>query len=109
MRRKRGQHLRHCPKMEFGQKLVAISWAVTIVWISLSYALSFTDHNPNETVTVALVTESFGVTLAYFGYQGVLKTSRNKHGVDRDGVPFRMKEKLDAAGITTDDSRDASG
>lgn len=103
MGRKRGRHLQGRPKMEFGQKLVVISWAITIVWISLSYALSFVDRNPNETVTVSLITESFGVTLAYFGYQGILKTSRNKHGVDKDGIPFKMKEKLDAAGIQTND------
>ena len=101
-RRKRGQ------KMEFSQRPVVVSWVVTIVWITLSYALSFMERNPNETVTVALITESFGVTIAYFCYQGALKTSRNKHGVDKDGIPFKVKQKLETAGIMPDEDNEES-
>lgn len=81
-------------RAEFAQKIVIISWAVTIIWISLSFILAFYDKNTNSEVTVALITESFGVTLAYFIYQAVLKTSRNKHGIDSDGIPFKVKQKL---------------
>lgn len=97
------QKKRRRKKMEFSQRLVALSWAVTVVWIFLSYALAFIDRNPNETVTVALITESLGVTLAYYSYQAILKTSRNKNNVDKNGVPYKIKSKLDAAGIQTDD------
>lgn len=82
-------------KREFAQSLVIVSWAVTIVWITLSFVLAFFDKNTNSEVTVALITESFGVTLAYLIYQAILKTSRNKYGVDKDGVPYKVKEKLD--------------
>lgn len=82
-------------KREFGQSLVIVSWAVTIVWISLSFILAFFDKDTNSEVTVALVMESFGVTLAYFIYQAVLKNSRNKYGVDCRGVPFKIRQKLD--------------
>lgn len=84
-------------KLEFSQKLVIVSWAVTIIWIFLSYALAFIERNPNEMVTVSLITESFGVTIGYLTYQGALKSSRNKHAVDEDGVPFKVKEQMDAA------------
>lgn len=90
-------------RMEFSQKLVVLSWAITVLWITSSYALSWMNLNPNETVTVALVTESFGVTICYFAYQAVLKTSRNKTGVDKNGIPYRMKDKLNSAGIPTDE------
>lgn len=82
-------------KKEFGQCIVIVSWAVTIVWITLSFILAFFDKDTNSEVTIELVRESFGVTLAYFIYQAALKMSRNKHGVDRDGVPFKVKQKLD--------------
>lgn len=88
-----GKRLRN--KREFAQSLVIVSWAVTIVWITLSFILAFFDKDTNSEVTVALITESFGVTLAYFMYQAILKTSRNKHGVDKDGVPYKLREKLD--------------
>lgn len=93
-------------RMEFSQKLVVLSWAITVLWITFSYALSWMNLNPNETVTVALVTESFGVTISYFAYQAVLKTSRNKTGVDRNGIPYKVKERLDTAGILTDEDQE---
>lgn len=80
---------------EFSQCLVIVSWAVTIIWITLSFILAFFDKNTNSEVTVALVTESFGVTLAYFIYQAVLKISRNKYGIDCDGVPYKVKQKIE--------------
>lgn len=82
-------------RAEFAQRIVIISWAVTIVWISLSFILAFIDKDTNSEVTIALITESFGVTIAYFAYQAVLKTNRNKHGIDSDGIPFKVKQKLD--------------
>ena len=84
------------PKKEFSQVLVIISWVVTIVWISLSFTLAFFDKDTNSEVTISLITESFGVTISYFIYQATLKLSRNKHGIDLDGVPFNLKNKLES-------------
>lgn len=82
-------------KKEFSQSIVIVSWAVTIVWITLSFALAFFDKDTNSDVTVALITESFGVTLSYFIYQAALKISRNVSGVDSDGIPYKVKQKLE--------------
>lgn len=90
-------------KKEFSQVLVIVSWSITIVWISLSFALAFFSKDTNSEVTVALITESFGVTIAYFLYQASLKISRNISGVDRDGVPFKVKQKLEAV-VDTEES-----
>ena len=93
-------------KKEFSQVLVIMSWVITIVWISLSFTLAFFDKDTNSEVTIALITESFGVTLAYFVYQATLKLSRNKYGIDLDGVPFKLKSKLED--ITPPESKDSS-
>ena len=82
-------------KREFSQCIVIVSWAVTIVWITLSFILAFFDKDTNSEVTIALVKESFGVTLAYFIYQAALKISRNISGVDPNGIPYKVKENLD--------------
>ena len=82
-------------KAEFGQCLVITSWAVTIAWITTSFILAFFDKNTNSEVTVELIRESFGVTLAYYLYQASLKISRNISGVDRDGIPYKLKQKLE--------------
>lgn len=80
---------------EFAQCMVIVSWTVTIVWITLSFILAFFDKDTNSEVTVALITESFGLTVSYFIYQAVLKTSRNKYGIDSDGVPFKVKQNIE--------------
>lgn len=96
-------------KKEFSKVLVIISWAITIVWISLSFALAFFDKDSNSEVTIALITESFGITLAYFIYQASLKISRNVCGVDSDGVPFKIKQKLEDVIDTTEKGDDSHG
>lgn len=82
-------------KKEFSQCIVIVSWAITIIWITLSFTLAFFGKDTNSEVTVALIKESFGVTLAYFIYQAALKISRNISGIDRDGIPFKVKQQLD--------------
>ena len=93
-------------RREFSQCIVIVSWAVTIVWITSSFILAFFDKNTNSDVTVALIKESFGVTLAYFIYQAALKISRNVSEVDSDGVPYKVKQKLDEAGVNEETTYD---
>lgn len=92
-------------KFEFSQCLVVVSWAVTIVWITLSFILAFFDKDTNSEVTVALITESFGVTLAYLMYQATLKISRNKHGINCNGIPYKVAQKLDGVIETEETER----
>ena len=81
--------------MEFAQRIVVISWIVTVIWISSSFILAWYNKDTNSAVTVSLITESFGVTVGYFIYQAVLKNSRNKYGVDNDGIPYNVKQRLE--------------
>ena len=96
-------------KVEFSQKLVVMSWAITVIWISLSFVLAFMDKDTNSTVTVALITESFGVTIAYFIYQAALKISRNKYGIGHDGIPYSVKQKMGAVGLNIDNINNERG
>lgn len=94
---------RNHKEFEFGQCIVIVSWSVTILWITLSFILAFIDKSTNSEVTVTLIKESFGVTLVYFLYQASLKISRNISGVDKDGIPFKIKHKMDEINGSSDD------
>ncbi len=85
---------RRSGKREFFQLVVLISWAITALWISFSYVLALLDKNTNEAVTLALVGESFGVSLAYAIYQATIKTSLNKKGlaIRKDGTVYQVGE-----------------
>lgn len=92
-------------KKEFSQCLVIVSWTVTIVWITSSFILAFFGKDPNSEVTVTLIKESFGVTLAYYLYQASLKISRNIHKVDPSGVPYSIKQRVERA-LSPENSED---
>lgn len=97
-------------RTEFSQKLVIVSWIVTIIWISLSFVLAFFDKDTNSEVTVALITESFGVTIGYLIYQASLKMNRNKYGIDANGIPYKVRRKLkEIYNETAEDSGDGVG
>jgi hypothetical protein len=95
--------------LEFGQKIVITSWAVTVAWITLSYVLAWFDKSSNESLSTVLASGSFADTIGYFAYQGWLKSSRNKYGVDPKGVPFKAKAAADklvgADNIESEDMR----
>lgn len=48
---------------------------------------------PDAGLAITAVTAMLVPNLAYEAYQGFLKNSRNKHGVDKDGNPCRPKKK----------------
>lgn len=76
-------------KMEFGQKIVLAVLSFTMVCTLLSYTLCFLGLASNE----ALTTSMWGaggaamVCISYFAYQYGLKNSRNKYGIDENGIP----------------------
>lgn len=102
----RKKQLKKKSRTEFSQKLVIVSWIVTIIWISLSFVLAFFDKDTNSEVTVALITESFGVTIGYLIYQASLKMNRNKYGIDASGIPYKVRRKLKEIYNETTESSD---
>jgi hypothetical protein len=77
-------------KVEFSKIVVCISWAASVLWITFSFILSWFGRDPNSTVTVTIVTQTLATTLGYYGYQGFLKHSRNKNGIDENGTPYAL-------------------
>jgi hypothetical protein len=80
---------------EFFQKVILLNWALTTVWITFSYILAFiavmkgmTAPEINSTVTVALVSESLGVSLAYAITNASLKKNlnNNKLKIDTENI-----------------------
>jgi len=75
-------------KVEFSKKIViaVLIWAMSVV--TFSYVLSYLDKNPNEIVTSAVVTSVIGIIIGYFQKSFKEKDSRNKHRLDKNGIPF---------------------
>ena len=46
---------------------------------------------PSATIPLALVWADVGFYLSYCGYNGFLKNSRNKYGVDNNGQPYQQQ------------------
>jgi uncharacterized membrane protein (DUF485 family) len=79
--------------MEFSKKLTIFLVFFGVVCVIASYVLSFLGLHSNETVTIALITEVVAVQMGYLTYQYGLKSSRDKYGIDKDGVPFENREE----------------
>lgn len=67
------------------------AWAVTIATASVivSYTLSAFDRDPCENLTEAIFAGCIGYLIAYAGKSLGEKISRNKHGLDADGNPYK--------------------
>lgn len=70
---------------EFSKLMVVLIFILLVIWVSLSFVLSFFDKNVNEGVTVALISCFGGSLIGYFGQNAFCKNSRNKHGIDENG------------------------
>lgn len=79
--------------MEFSQKLTLGLIIFCAIGVVASYILAFVGKDINEAVTISLITTIMGSCLSYFIYQFKLKDSRNRHHVDKDGIPFENIEK----------------
>lgn len=77
--------------LEFSKKLAALANFMFFAWVTASYILSWKGLNPVSDLSIAIVTQCIATNLGYFAYQWGLKSSRNKSGVDENGVPFEMK------------------
>ena len=78
---------RHRP-MEFSKKLAI--WAILIATASaaMSYYLAFSDHQTASDVTTTIFTGCIGYLVTYAAKSATEKISRNRHGLDADGMPL---------------------
>lgn len=80
--------------MEFSKRLSIILIVFGMLGVIASYVLAFLGKETNYTVTVSLITEIMVTGIAYLTYQYKLKDSRNKHGVDEEGVPYDLANNI---------------
>lgn len=83
----------------FGILLTIVAVAIGI-WIIRKYfflmELAITTGTgiaPDVAIAITALTAMIVPNLAYEAYQGFLKNSRNKHGVDKNGNPHARKTK----------------
>lgn len=73
---------------EFKKKLAA--WAVLVASLSAvaSYVLAFLDKQTASDVTTTIFTACIGYLVSYAAASATEKISRNRHGLDADGIPY---------------------
>jgi len=82
-------------------------WALVIAVLSLiaSYALSLLDHDPCQEITIAIVTGATSIVDFYLHKSYKEKDSRNKYGIDANGVPYAAR----VSAMTQNEKEDAVG
>lgn len=75
---------------EFSKKLAAWAVAVATVSAGLSYLLAALDKQSVSEVTTTIFTGCIGYLISYAAKSTAEKVSRNKHGLDMDGVPYEQ-------------------
>ncbi|MDR3149656.1 MAG: hypothetical protein LBT88_06580 [Oscillospiraceae bacterium] len=97
---------------EFFQKVILLNWALTAFWITASYLLAFyaiahevTAPEINSAVTLALVSESLGVTLAYAITNASLKKNlnNNKLAIDEERRVYPISSQSGSRQSTADE------
>lgn len=79
-------------KAEFAKIIVVISYIFCTIWVTLSYVLSFFGRESVENLSVSIVTVLLSAQVSYFATKFLEKNSRNKYGIDADGIPYSIKE-----------------
>lgn len=76
---------------------VAAFFGLYGIWCGIEYyrlcklAIETFSTMPDSTLAVTSLTTVIASLLSYLLYQMGLKNSRNKYGIDSDGVPFSVK------------------
>lgn len=73
---------------EFSKKLAAWAVAVATAAAAASFILAAMDKQPVGDVTTAIFTACIGYLVTYAAKSTTEKISRNRHGLDADGVPI---------------------
>ena len=77
-----------------------IEWSKVVCGLLILYGIAngilynvavFMDKAPDSALAVQSVTTIIGGYMSYLLYQFGLKNSRNKFGIDSEGIPYRQK------------------
>lgn len=85
---------------EFKKKLAA--WATVVATLSAvaTYALAYLDKQTASDLTIAIFTGCIGYLVSYAAASTGEKISRNRHGLDADGVPYQTVSTDASAGTS---------
>ena len=88
------QKEKHRRPWEFSKKLAAWSVVVATSAAALSYVLAALDKQSVSDVTTTVFTGCIGYLVTYAAKSTTEKISRNKHGLDADGNPFKYESEV---------------
>ena len=93
MSRYKPAHLRPKKSWEFSKRLA--TWAVVIATVSTaaSYILAALGRETAGEVTTTVFTACIGYLITYAAKSATEKISRNRHGLDEDGMPISETER----------------
>lgn len=88
---------KECPKtgFEFSKIIVIVSFTLAIIctlWFFILTTLQI-DTGAMADVVNELIRDVINVAFVYYLYNGWLKNSRNKYGIDVDGIPYAIQSK----------------
>lgn len=80
-------------KFEFPKLLIMLYSSFAIIWVNWYFILITLQLETGDMgmVVISIVEKIVYVVLVYFLYQGWMKSSRNKYGIDTDGIPYAIK------------------
>lgn len=80
-------------KIETSKILCVVVMVFSFLGAATCFVLAFLDKG-SVCETLAITMFSGGVidVLGYLTYQGTMKNSRNKYGIDSNGVPYYLKQ-----------------
>lgn len=86
-------------RIEYSKFLAAWALGAATVCLAVTYMLSANDHDPCETVTIAIVTAAASVVDFYMHKSYKEKDSRNRYGIDAEGNKMPGPVRDDPGGL----------
>ena len=82
-------------KMEFSKKITLFLLCFGVLAVAMYYLCVWFEKPVADGVAIAAMSELIGSLLGYLGYQGWCKHSRNKTGIDKNGIPFKNQNNCE--------------
>ena len=86
--------MKHKKKVEFKKKLAVFSVVIIIGVITCDFILAFMGLVVPETVSEIVSSAAFAYLVSYAATSTYEKHSRNKYGVDANGIPYSKAETV---------------
>lgn len=87
-------------KTETSKVLCTVVMIFSFIGAAICFLLAFLEKSSVcETLAVTMFTGGVVDIVGYLTYQGAMKNSRNKYGIDVDGVPYYLKQTTETTEI----------